>query len=54
MGSAGGVFWARARWDGVAGFVAVLLLAAFAVAARLRGVSAPLSAPGRLGGSAPR
>jgi MFS transporter, YNFM family, putative membrane transport protein len=55
MGSLGGVFWAAARWDGVAAFVGVLLLAAFAVAARLSVVSGPgLTGPGRSAGSGPR
>jgi YNFM family putative membrane transporter len=36
-GSAGGLFWERARWTGVAGFVAVMLVVALTVA--LLGVS---------------
>ena len=39
MGSLGGVFWAQARWTGVAGFVGVLLLLALAVSVRLRALS---------------
>ncbi|MHB8286227.1 MAG: MFS transporter [Caulobacteraceae bacterium] len=35
MGSAGGWFWARAGWRGVAGFVAVLLVVALVAALRL-------------------
>ncbi len=35
LGSAGGWFWTREGWGGVAGFVAVLLIAALAVALRL-------------------
>jgi YNFM family putative membrane transporter len=36
MGSAGGWFWAQARWPGVAAFVAVLLALALVAALRLR------------------
>ena len=50
MGSVGGGFWAVAGWPGVAGFVAALLVLAFAVAARLRA----FSAPGRSGASGSR
>jgi len=35
LGSAGGWFWSRYGWGGVVGFVAILLIAALAVAARL-------------------
>ncbi len=35
LGSAGGWFWTKDGWGGVAGFVAVLLIAALAVAGRL-------------------
>jgi YNFM family putative membrane transporter len=35
LGSAGGWFWTKSGWTGVVGFVAVLLIAALAVSARL-------------------
>ncbi len=35
LGSAGGWFWTKSGWGGVVGFVAVLLIAALGVAARL-------------------
>jgi YNFM family putative membrane transporter len=50
LGSAGGWFWTKAGWGGVAGFVAALLLAALLVVARL----AALTAPGRWAASGSR
>jgi YNFM family putative membrane transporter len=41
LGSAGGWFWTKNGWGGVAGFVAALLIAALAVAAHLAGITAP-------------
>ena len=38
LGSAGGIAWGRSGWDGIVGFVAVLLLVALAIAIRLRSV----------------
>lgn len=44
-GTAGGLFWARAGWDGVAGFIAVLLGVALLVALHLSRLP-PKAAPG--------
>jgi YNFM family putative membrane transporter len=41
LGSAGGWLWTTSGWDGVVGFVAVLLIAALAVAGRLARIEPP-------------